>query len=413
MANYPEPETHIDSAVELPRIISASLLRLRLRSPFFATLAMHARFIERADIPTAATDGRDIFYNATFLRSLPTSHLDGVLTHEVLHAALGHVTRRGARDPRKWNIAADIVVNGLIDQQGFELPDNAVRNPELAHFSVEEIFALLPEDDETEVDDDLLDPAPGPAGASNAPSNGDDLRRERSTPHESGLGEASRKSTERHWQQAAAQAAAVARSANHGMLPAGIERAFSLREIPSLDWKTVLWRFLTATATDFASFDRRHVHSGLYLETLEDQNLRIAVCIDTSGSIDEEAVSALTAEVQGILHAYPGLSCLLFYADADIYGPWDLRNDDEIPPAQGGGGTDFRPFFRAVTGELNELGSNPFSSFNGPSVCVYLTDGYGEFPDREPNMPVLWIVTPGGLDDEQFPFGEVIRLINN
>jgi hypothetical protein len=58
-------------------LISASILRLRMKSPFFATLAMFARFLptmaygrsETIECPTAATDGKDIFYNEDFIRS--------------------------------------------------------------------------------------------------------------------------------------------------------------------------------------------------------------------------------------------------------------------------------------------------------------------------------------------------------
>ena len=45
-------------------------------------------------------------------------------------------------------------------------------------------------------------------------------------------------------------------------------------------------------------------------------------------------------------------------------------------------------------------------------VCVYLTDGYGTFPDPPPELSVLWVVTPGGLDLSQFPFGEAVRLLS-
>ena len=96
------------------KIISASLLRLRMRSPFFATLALFARFIPTQRIATAATDGKDILFNPDYLLSLPTPQQDGLLLHEVLHAALLHVLRRGVRDKEVWNIAADIVVNGII-----------------------------------------------------------------------------------------------------------------------------------------------------------------------------------------------------------------------------------------------------------------------------------------------------------
>ena len=45
------------------------------------------------------------------------------------------------------------------------------------------------------------------------------------------------------------------------------------------------------------------------------------------------------------------------------------------------------------------------------AVCVYLTDGYGDFPADEPSQPILWVVTPGGLDDDRFPFGTVVRMV--
>ncbi len=119
------------------KIISASLLRLRMRSPFFATLALFAKFISTSNIPTAATDGKDIFFNPGFLQSLTAPQQDGLLLHEVLHAALLHVLRRGVREKETWNIAADIVVNGIICQQGcFELPKGGIRDPKLEHLSV-------------------------------------------------------------------------------------------------------------------------------------------------------------------------------------------------------------------------------------------------------------------------------------
>lgn len=61
----------------LERRISTSLLRLRIKSPFFATLAMFARFKASLDLPTAATDGRDVFYNPTSWRPSAMNTLTG------------------------------------------------------------------------------------------------------------------------------------------------------------------------------------------------------------------------------------------------------------------------------------------------------------------------------------------------
>ncbi len=109
------------------------------------------------------------------------------------------------------------------------------------------------------------------------------------------------------------------------------------------------------------------------------------------------------SEVQGILKAYPHLNCELYYADAQAYGPYPLEADSEIPPPVGGGGTSFVPFFEKVS--VNR-------DWHSSGVCVYLTDGYGTFPQELPVLPVLWVVTPGGLDPEQFPFGETVQLLS-
>lgn len=130
--------------IELEKRISASLLRLQTRSPFFATLALFTHIRMTTGVPTAATDGQDIFINPEFVRSLPSPALDGLLLHEVLHAALLHVVRRQTREHQLWNIAADIVVNGMVAQQeGMTLPKGGIRDKKLEHLSVEEIYEIL------------------------------------------------------------------------------------------------------------------------------------------------------------------------------------------------------------------------------------------------------------------------------
>lgn len=369
------------------KIISASLLRLRMKSPFFATLALFAKFIPSPAISTAATDGKDIYFNPDFLRSLSISQQTALLLHEVLHAALLHVPRRRIREPELWNIAADIVVNGAIAQQGaFELPFGGIRDTELEHLSVEEIYEILQKEVQQRfclADLDLLEAAPG--------LNDDSLSNARKA------------ALEAHWRNAMHQAAAIARTTNQGNIPAGMERELALLTSPQLDWRSHLWRYLVQTPTDFSGFDRRFIGRGLYLETLIGESVQVFAAVDTSGSIDNEQLRMFLSEVQGILNAYPHLQCDLYYADAEAYGPYSLYRDSIIPQPQGGGGTSFVPFFDKVQANWDGYTQG---------VCIYLTDGYGTFPDTPPELPVLWIVTPGGLDLPSFPFGEAVRLLS-
>jgi predicted metal-dependent peptidase len=392
--------------MEFQKIISASLLRLRMKSPFFATLALFARFIPTESHHTAATDGKNVYFNPEFLLSLTPSQQDGLLLHEVLHAALLHVPRRGVRDAQLWNFAADIVTNGIIMQQGaFELPEGGLRDEQLEHQSVEEIYEILLKDVEqykslweSSGNDDLLDI---PGDSFGEPVAGEGLLSGKLA-HDS-LSEARKAALEAHWRNALQQAAVIARTANQGKLPAGIDRELDTVTSPQIDWRSYLWRYLVQTPTDFTGFDRRFIGRGLYLETLQGESVMVYIAIDTSGSIDVEELRMFLGEVGGILRSYPHIICELYYVDADVYGPYELDANSPLPKPQGGGGTSFVPFFEQVQ-----------ERWDGQSqgVCVYLTDGYGEFPERIPGLPTLWVVTSGGLGLEEFPFGETVRLLS-
>ncbi|MDB5269026.1 MAG: hypothetical protein JWP58_2066 [Hymenobacter sp.] len=375
-------------AAPLDRTLSAALLRLRLRSPFLAALALFARYEVTDRVPTAATDGETVYVNPDFWNPLPAGEQDGLLLHEVLHCALGHCWRRAERDPHLWNIAADIVINGMIlAEPGAALPAGGLFDARLQHFGTEEVFELLERDIAAApplLMSDLLDAAPG--------AEADDS-----------LGARARRQQQAgHWRGALQKAAAVARSLG-GDVPAHLRRELEALDPARLDWRTALWRYLVRTPTDFAGFDRRFVGRGLYLETLEGETVRVSVCLDTSGSVTGRQMQEFAAEVQAILASYPHIQAELFFADAALHGPYALRPHEALPAAVGGGGTDFRPFFE-------HLATRQTDPHGPPGVAIYLTDGYGPFPVEAPGLPTLWVVTAGGLALESFPFGEAVRL---
>ena len=88
-----------------------------------------------------ATDGARIVYNPAFVGELKPAELEGTLAHEVMHCALGHQCRRGERDPRLWNEAADLAINPILISNGFTLPAGALIDPAFTNLSAEEIYA--------------------------------------------------------------------------------------------------------------------------------------------------------------------------------------------------------------------------------------------------------------------------------
>src|SRR6187402_739685 len=60
---------------------------------------------------------------------------------------MGHCWRRGVRDPQVWNIAADIVINGMIlEDPTAALPKGGMRDLRLEKFGTEEVYELLSRD---------------------------------------------------------------------------------------------------------------------------------------------------------------------------------------------------------------------------------------------------------------------------
>jgi len=182
-------ESQSGEPFDLPLLI----FHLRNVSPFFGALMMFAESVVTDRVPTAATDGRRLFFNPAFMSLHPVKEQLGVLVHELLHAALRHVERRSGADPNLWNIAADIVVNGMIHQtHGLSLPKSGLRDQDLENFPVEEVYQLLlkkngPPKSIRFLSGDLLEPAGELA---------------------EGLSE--------HWNSALAQAAVVSRMGGNG-----------------------------------------------------------------------------------------------------------------------------------------------------------------------------------------------------
>jgi predicted metal-dependent peptidase len=360
--------------------LSACIFRLRQKTPFFGALALFLRYGLDERIPTACTDGVRVLFNPAFVDSLTAVELDAVMVHELLHAALLHVPRRGTRDPYLWNVAADIVINGMIRKdKGLKLPLNPCIDRKLENHEVEEVYEVLRSrsspPDITWIGVDLIP--------------GDEAGNE-SHHHE----------IKAYWRQSLQQAAAVQRMHGQGDLPTGLQRLIDGITDPQIDWRSALWRFLVRTPVDFTGFDRRLIGRGIYLEALDGESVSVRIAIDTSGSISDEQLGTFLSEVREILRLYPQIDCELYYADAALHGPFTPDHDDFEKPV-GGGGTCFEPFFDHMEKQFHT---------HNHAVLVYLTDGFGSFPKKAPDHPTLWVVTPGGLISENFPFGSVARL---
>src|SRR5262245_20373514 len=94
-----------------------SELILTRKRTFYGVLVGQVTPIASTKYPTMATNGKQHFFNPKFIMGLKKNWrgkevarqnlVVGVQAHETEHDARRHHTRRGGRDPRKWNEATD------------------------------------------------------------------------------------------------------------------------------------------------------------------------------------------------------------------------------------------------------------------------------------------------------------------
>lgn len=121
--------------------------------PLLGAIASHFDIVEdekicnRLDIHTAAIDSvcKEIYINP--LAHLNFEELKFVIAHELLHAALLHMSRRQGREPFLWNVACDFVINGWLTELCVGTPpSNLMFDPDLHGLSADEIYLKLASD---------------------------------------------------------------------------------------------------------------------------------------------------------------------------------------------------------------------------------------------------------------------------
>lgn len=379
--------------------ITKARSNLVLGHPFFGSLALRLKIEPSLTEGLATCDGITIRYNPEKVDELPLSKVEGMLAHTVMGPALLHHTRRGNRDAKKWDKASDYAINPMLEAAGFDLPEGTYNSAQYADQSVEQIYASLPDDPKDDKGKGQgggqsgsqsggaagQDPSNGNGSEDNTDSGGDGGIKDSPNSQSQGGSKADQANEESEWKQALAQAAHVARQA--GKMPAGMERLIDDAMESKLPWREILRRFMTEKADDDFSWqrgNRRFVADGLYLPSRHSEGTgEIVVVIDTSGSIGEKELNEFAAEVKDIVAESNPSKTYIIHCDARVAHVAEFNRGEELEfGAYGGGGTDFRPPFIW----LAERGIEP-------QCFIYLTDGYGPFPEEQAAFPTLWAIT--------------------
>ncbi len=386
---------------------------LLLDHPFFGTLLFRLGAKPSSLIATMATDGVSLFYNPEFVGTLNAAELAGVLAHEVMHPALQHHTRRGDRDPARWNMACDYAINPILLDAGLTLPKDILIDHQFRGMCAERIYNLIEEGKNQEGSSEQTESKPGSgSGATEdkAPQ-GDHIANEPLAPlTPGGVGQVldapaaelgagpSISEQAREWKIAVEQAESVAKLA--GKLPGGAVRTLEAARSAGVDWREHLrraWSDTTPADYSWMHPNRRHVWSGLYLPGIRSEGVgEIAVAVDCSGSVSARQLGLFESEIRSILAGQRPRLAHVLYFDAAVQKVETYQAGEPISLMPiGGGGTDFRPCFHW----LRHQGIVP-------QTLVFLTDLCGTFPSEAPPYPVIWAST----EARPSPFGQVVSM---
>jgi predicted metal-dependent peptidase len=395
--------------------ISQARIKLLFGQPFFGNLTMTLKLIDATDqgwCPTAAVDGRNIYYNRDFFRDLDVDEIVFVLCHEVLHVAFDHFGRRSHRDPEWWNMANDLVINGtLVADKIGKMPTKKVTDPnekgkdgnaqrvglydaKYVGWSSEAVYDDL---EKRKVKKELTLDVHLEMGKD---GQGKDGKAQQGKGIPVQIDEEELKKLRDEIKAKVLQAA----NAAAGKLPASLQRLIDDLVEPQISWRDLLQQNIQSCITDDFTWtrpNRKHMYSGIFLPVLDkDETIDVSVAIDMSGSISDEMARDFMSEIHGIMNAYNDYTISILCFDTQVYNfqKFTKDNEDELLryKPMGGGGTDFG----CVWDYWKENNIEP-------KKAIWFTDGFpaGSW-GPEDYCDTLWIITEGAKTRVKPPFGQ-------
>ncbi len=385
--------------------LSAARTKLILDKPFLGALVLRLPLVaaDPSWCRTTATDTRTLFYNEKYIKALSPDETQFVLAHEALHCALSHFTRRGHRNKHRWDLACDFAINPLLLAEGLKPTPDALMLEQFKDMTAEEIYPCLDEFEDSESEDQhLYDDSESEGGQSGNAETGSGIPQDNNKGDGAGrpqtMSQDEMESLATQWRQRMAGAAQQALQA--GKLGGAMARMVDHLLQPQLPWRMLLARFVTALGRDDYSYSRPSRREGAaILPSLRSHTINVTVFLDSSGSVSDEEMQEFLSEVDA-LKGQVNARVTLHACDAELApgGPWVFESWEELklpPGISGGGGTSFIPPFEWL--EQQDM---------QPDLMLFFTDAQGEFPEREPVTPVVWLVK----GKSPVPWGERIQL---
>lgn len=393
----------VPAARARPPLDRAKLLAARFRAagdrPYLASALYSLTVVPSDRVPTMGVDRHwRCYVSPAFVEQTPVEQLAGVWIHEVAHLLRDHhgradrLTADQRADHHRVNLAQDCEINDDLVADGLPLPEGRI-HPELYGLPTGQLFEqYLPSLPATPP---CRGGCAGAGGAARGAGKGAGGAAACDCPPvECGSGAHGHGTP---WDLPEASAPAVrgveadairrqtaqavrAHARGRGTVPAGWQRWAEQVLEPTIDWRQALagavreaaaWAGGAVDYTYRRPSRRGAALPGVVLPSLRRPLPRVAIVIDTSGSMSDDDLAAVLAEVGGVLRAVGvrGNRVAVLACDADVHAARRVSTVGEVVLA-GGGGTDMRVGITAALAVPEP-----------PHFVIVLTDGYTPWPD--------------------------------
>ena len=391
------------------RIIVARV-GLLLRHPFFGNMATRL-IVKNCDdwCPTAATDGRHLYYNTQFFNAMSNKEIEFVIAHEILHCVFDHITRREDRIPILHNIACDYIVNNTLVRDRIGEMVKIVKCYQdfkyegwMSEAVYDDLFKQAEENGQEylkqlgDLLDEHVDWEKEPEGKDNKKAKGKDGKGE-------GRPTYSKEELKKIRDEIKENMISSAQAAGAGNTPAEVQRIIKELTEPKMNWRELLRQQIQSTIRNDYTFSRpsrKGWHTGAILPGMNFMDtIDVAIGIDMSGSIGDSQAKVFLSEVKGIMDEYKDYNIKLWCFDTAVYNEADFTGDGGENlleyDVQGGGGTDFDCNWEYM--KQNDI---------QPKKFIMFTDGYpfGSWGDED-YCDTIFVIHSHRDKNLQAPFG--------
>lgn len=377
---------------------------LMLKEPYYGFFLIMLNKVWRKDLPTAGVSKNGINFqlaiNEEFWTGLSEMHQMGLLKHELLHIAFGHLTSfKSFKNHRLANIAMDMEINQYIDEDW--LPKGGINIDDYEDLNLERKAGCRYYYDKLNQFQDEKDKN-GSCGNEDMDKLLDQVANGEGPDHSTwgefeDLSEAEQKLIEKQLQKVLADAKEQTVK-KRGNIPGEIEGVIVVEEIvpPKFDWRGYIRRFTGVSTKVFTKKIRRKENRrydenpGLKIKMRQ----HMLLAIDTSGSVSDTELQEFMGEIHHIYKA--GVDVTIMQCDTSIRSIEAYKGKNEIKVA-GRGGTEFDPVLDYYNANQKKYTS-----------LVYFTDGEC-YTSVVPKGNVLWVLSERSSMNESLP-GRVIKL---